>query len=169
MQCVSRISQRTGKSHIGVDVTLCQCCLCDAQSFCGKQNPVRQSEAQLCLCNHSLAWGLQTDTLSSGSHLELFWKTLLCQRCGFIADESLRPACSAVVTSLTICSSWAGIYGRDQDEFGSRRYNFSYGKLTFVIKSQVKERIKSPMFISVGVGVYRNIMYNVNNLQHFPV
>lgn len=40
------------------------------------------------------------DTLSSGSHLEVFLKSLLCQRHWFVADESLRPACNTVVTPL---------------------------------------------------------------------
>lgn len=46
----------------------------------------------------------------------------------------------------------------DQDQFDSRRYNFYYAALTFVIKSQGKDRLKYLKFISIGMRAYRNMI-----------
>lgn len=69
----------------------------------------------------------------------------------------LQMTCDAVGLHLQQLS-WYVWEGSGLHWFGSGRYNFSYTALMFVVKSQRKERIKSPLFISVVMGAYRNII-----------
>lgn len=105
MQCISRISQRTGKSHI-IWLWYRQHCLWVAQFLRGVGRawrglePARQAEPRLCLCKLSLVQSLQEPQrcvpgiLSSGSPLEPFSKASLCQGAGL---------CTSVTQSRAQC------------------------------------------------------------------